>query len=442
LGSTVEPARGIVAAMTDAPPTSPAMADRVDGDRLWQRLMAMAAVAPTANGGSNRQALSDDDAAGRALFRGWAEAAGCTAELDEIGNLFVRRPGIHGDADPVLVGSHLDTQPTGGRFDGVYGVLGGLEVIERLNDLGELTDRPIELAVWTNEEGSRFQHSMMGSGVWAQRLPLAHAEKLADVDGITVGAELDRLGWRGPRAAQPRAYTATFELHIEQGPILEDEAVEIGVVTAVQGLRWFTIRLDGFPAHAGPTPMVGRRDPARAIAAVIERVYEVVDTNAPWGRGTFAQFTSSPVSPNTIPEQLSCSLDLRHPDRVVLDDMERRMRAIVDDVAAETGVGATVELENDSPPVTFDPHCVAAVQAAVDRLGFSNRSMVSGAGHDACYVAAHCPTAMIFVPCDDGLSHNEAENIEPHQAEQGASVLLGAVRQMARLDADQTGGGR
>ena len=396
--------------------------------------MAMAAVAPTANGGSNRQALSDDDAAGRALFRGWVEAAGCTTELDQIGNLFVRRPGIDDDADPVLIGSHLDTQPTGGRFDGVYGVLGGLEVIERLNDLGERTERPVELAVWTNEEGSRFQHSMMGSAVWAGKLPLIHAEKLTDVDGVTVGAELDRLGWRGPRPAVPRPYAATFELHIEQGPILENEAVEIGVVTGVQGLRWYTLELQGFPAHAGPTPMDGRRDPARAVAAIIDRVYEAVADCAPWGRGTFAQFASSPVSPNTIPELLTCSLDLRHPDADVLDRLESQMRSIVADVAAQTGVAATVQLENDSPPVAFDPSCIDAVQASVDQLGFSNRAMISGAGHDACYVAAHCPTSMIFVPCDDGLSHNEAENIDPVQAEQGASVLLGAVRRMARLD--------
>ncbi len=407
------------------------MTDRVDQDRLWQRLMAMAEVAPTVNGGSNRQALSDDDAAGRALFLEWAHAAGCTSELDEIGNLFVRRAGADDDLAPVLVGSHLDTQPTGGRFDGVYGVLGGLEVIERLNDLDVTTERPIELAVWTNEEGSRFQHSMMGSAVWAGKLDRQLAEKLTDTDGTTVGAELDRLGWRGDRAARPREYAATFELHIEQGPILEHEAVEIGVVNGVQGLRWFTIELDGFPAHAGPTPMVGRRDPARTIATIIERVYGVVDDCAPWGRGTFAQFASSPVSPNTIPERLTCTLDLRHPDGEVLDGMEQRMRAIVEEVSAANEVGSLVTKENDSPPVTFDPDCVAAVQASVDDLGFSNRVMVSGAGHDACYVAAHCPTSMIFVPCDDGLSHNEAENIDPVQAEQGASVLLGAVRRTA-----------
>lgn len=407
------------------------MVERVDGDRLWSRLMAMADVAPTADGGSNRQALSDDDAAGRALFLEWAEAAGCTAETDAIGNLFVRRPGADDDLPPVLVGSHLDTQPTGGRFDGVYGVLGGLEVIERLNDLGITTDHPIELAVWTNEEGSRFQHSMMGSAVWAGKLGLAEAEALADVDGITVADELSRLEWRGERPARPKPYAASFELHIEQGPILEDEELEIGVVSGVQGLRWFTIELEGFPAHAGPTPMVGRRDPARAIGRIIDRVYAIVDEQAPWGRGTFAQFRSWPVSPNTIPERLRCTLDLRHPDGDVLETMEQRMRAAVDDVCGDLEVGATVTRENVSPPVVFDPDCVAAVQDSADELALSNRTMVSGAGHDACYVALHAPTAMIFIPCADGLSHNEAESITPAQAERGASVLLGAVLRTA-----------
>ncbi len=407
------------------------MTDRVDSERLWRRLMAMAEVAPTANGGSNRQALSDDDAAGRQLFLSWAEAAGCTSETDAIGNLFVRRPGRREDLPPVMVGSHLDTQPTGGRFDGVYGVLGGLEVIERLNDLGVTTERPIELVVWTNEEGSRFQHSMMGSAVWAQKLDQAAAEALTDTDGITVAAELDRLGWRGERPARPTPYAASFELHIEQGPILEAETTEIGVVEGVQGLRWFTIELTGFPAHAGPTPMVGRKDPARAIAGIIERVYAIVDDGAPWGRGTFAQFSSTPVSPNTIPERLTCTLDLRHPDGPTLDSMEQRMRDAVAEVTADLGVGAVVTRENDSPPVTFDADCVAAVQDSVDELGLSSRRMVSGAGHDACYVALHSPTSMIFVPCEDGLSHNEAESITPDQAERGASVLLGAVRRLA-----------
>ncbi len=408
-----------------------ALVDRVDADRLWSRLMAMAEVGRTANGGSNRQALSDEDAAGRALFLGWATAAGCTAETDEIGNLFIRRAGTDATKPPVLIGSHLDTQPTGGRFDGVYGVLGGLEVLERLNDLDVQTEAAIEVAVWTNEEGSRFQQSMLGSGVWANKVPLSDARALTDVNGISVGEELDRLGWAGQRRAAPSPCTAAFELHIEQGPILEDEEVEIGVVTAVQGLRWYTIELHGFPAHAGPTPMEGRRDPARVIARIISRVYDVVEDNAPWGRGTFAQFGSEPISPNTIPERLWCTLDLRHPELAVLEDMEARMRAIVAEEAGTLGVeGNVIELA-EIAPTTFDENCIASVESAVTELGFSHRRIVSGAGHDACYVALHAPTSMIFVPCLDGLSHNEAEDITKEQAEQGASVLLGAVRRAA-----------
>ncbi|MGI9598125.1 MAG: Zn-dependent hydrolase [Acidimicrobiales bacterium] len=405
--------------------------ETVDRDRLWSRLMEMATVGPTLNGGSNRQALSDDDAAGRALFLNWAEGAGCTAETDEIGNLFVRRPGSDPGADPVLIGSHLDTQPTGGRFDGVYGVLGGLEVIERLNDLDAETVRPIELAVWTNEEGSRFQYSMMGSAVWAGKLELEYARALTDVDGLSVGHELDRLGWNGDRRAAPSPYAAAFELHIEQGPILEAETLDVGIVTGVQGLRWFTIELAGFPAHAGPTPMVGRKDPAKAMAALVSGVYEAIERKGEWARATFAQFHSTPVSPNTIPETLTCTLDIRHPDPSVLDEMETEMRAVVADRCQALGVGYSVELQNDSAPVEFAGELVDAVEQSAEALGLSNRRMISGAGHDACYVAVHCPTAMIFVPCEAGLSHNEAENITADQAANGASVLLGAVRRVS-----------
>lgn len=404
---------------------------QVDGQRLWSRLMEMAEIGATDNGGSNRQALSDDDAAGRALFLHWAEAAGCTAETDRIGNLWVRRPGTDPEAEPILVGSHLDTQPTGGRFDGVYGVLGGLEVIERLNDLGVTTRHPIDLVVWTNEEGSRFQYSMMGSGVWAQKMDLEAALGLTDVDGITVAQELDRLGWAGSRPAAPTGAAASFELHIEQGPILEEEETEIGVVTGVQGLRWYTIELGGYPAHAGPTPMVGRRDPARVIAGIVDDVYRMVESKGEWARGTFAQFRSEPVSPNTIPETLTCTLDLRHPDGEVLEAMESEMRAIVAARSEAIGVSSSVTLGNDSPPVHFDDDLVDAIEHSAETLGASNRRMISGAGHDACYVARHHPTAMIFVPCEDGLSHNEAESITPDQAAVGASVLLGAVRAVA-----------
>ncbi len=407
------------------------MANKVDGQRLWSRLMAMAEIGATVNGGSNRQAISDEDAAGRSLLLGWAEAAGCTAETDEIGNLFIRRPGRDEGRPPVLVGSHLDTQPTGGRFDGVFGVLGGFDVIVSLNDMGHQTEAPIELAVWTNEEGSRFQHSMMGSAVWAGWLELETALAIVDHEGISVRDELTRLGWAGARPAEPRPYKAAFELHIEQGPILEAKQLEVGVVTGVQGFRWYTIRITGDPAHAGPTPMEVRHDPAAAIARIIGDVYATVAEFAPWGRATFAQFRSEPISPNTVPGTLTCSLDLRHPDLETLDAMEAKMRSSVAEMVEDLGVGVEITVDNASPPVVFDPACIGWVQQSVDDLGLGNQQMISGAGHDACYVALHCPTSMIFVPCAGGVSHNEAESITAEQAEHGASVLLGAVLRAA-----------
>lgn len=399
----------------------------INSARLWSRLMAMADIGPGIAGGSNRQALSDEDKAGRDLFLSWATAAGCTHEYDAIGNLFVRREGIDPTAAPVLLGSHLDTQPTGGRFDGVYGVLGGFEVIETLNDHNLETRRPIELCVWTNEEGSRFQYSMMGSGVWAQHLELEAALALADVNGITVAEELERQGWNGSRPAAPSEYAAAFELHIEQGPILEANDVEVGVVTGVQGFRWYTIDLGGHPVHAGPTPMEGRQDPAKAIGQIITQVYEMVDGYAPWGRATFAMFGSDPVSPNTVPERLHCSLDIRHPEREALDALDAGMRKIVAAEAHKLGVTHTITVDNDSPPVAFADSCIDAVTASVEALGLSHQKIISGAGHDACYAALHVPTSMIFIPCAGGLSHNEAELITEADAARGASVLLGAV---------------
>lgn len=407
------------------------MAYTVDGNRLWSHLMAMAEVGPAAHGGSNRQAISDEDQAGRALLLKWATAAGCTSETDEIGNLFIRRPGLDNSLPPVMVGSHLDTQPTGGRFDGVYGVLGGFEVIESLNDMSQETEMPVDLVVWTNEEGSRFQYSMMGSAVWAGHVELHSALELVDNDGLSVAGELNRLGWSGARPAKSQPFTAAFELHIEQGPILEAEKADIGVVTGVQGFRWYTIRITGDEAHAGPTPMEVRHDPAAAIARIIDDVYATAADLAPWGRATFAQFRSEPISPNTVPGILTCSLDLRNPELAKLDEAEERMRAGVAAAAAATGVEIEITVDNDSPPVAFDSGCIAAVQASVDDLGLINQQMVSGAGHDACYVANCGPTSMIFVPCDGGVSHNEAENITSEQAERGASVLLGAVLRAA-----------
>ncbi len=403
---------------------------RVDADRLWSRLMAMAQVGATPAGGSNRQALSDDDEAGRRLFVDWVRRAGCTVQTDAVGNLFARRPGVDADAPPIVLGSHLDTQPTGGRFDGVYGVLGALEVIETLNDASLRTIAPIEVAVWTNEEGSRFPMSMMGSAVWAGALELEEARSLRDRSGVSVGEELDRLGWEGP-SAFGRQLGAYLELHIEQGPVLEESGSRIGVVTGVQGFRWYTVTLRGLPAHAGTTPMDRRRDPARALAAALDGLYDSVLASGPAARVTPAQFRSEPVSPNTVPSEVTFSLDLRHPDAAILDQLEHVARRIIDESAARHDCEFQIDLDNDSPPISFDERCVAAVAAAAGVSGYRHERIVSGAGHDACHIALKAPAAMIFIPCRDGLSHNEAESIEPEAAGEGATVLLHAALELA-----------
>ena len=403
-----------------------------DSGRLWSRLMEMAAVGATPAGGSNRQALSDDDKAGRDLFIGWTREAGCSIELDGVGNLFARRGGTDPEAPPVVLGSHLDTQPTGGRFDGVYGVLGGLEVVEALNDHAVQTRAPVEVAVWTNEEGSRFPVSMMGSAVWAGVLDLESVRALTDRSGISVGAELDRLGWAGtaPFARPLRAY---LELHIEQGPILEASGSSIGVVAGVQGIRWFTVTLDGFPAHAGTTPMDRRRDPARPLASVLSGLYAMAAGHSPEVRVTPAQFRSEPVSPNTVPARVMFSIDVRHPDAAVLDEMEAGLRALTGRAAAEHGCESHIAVDNDCAPVAFHDECVRAVESAAQHCGYSYERIGSGAGHDACHVALRAPTGMIFVPCGDGLSHNEAESIEPDAAGRGAEVLLHAALDLAGI---------
>ena len=399
-------------------------------ERLWSRLMDMAEVGATQAGGSNRQALSDDDKAGRDLFIGWADEAGCSIELDGVGNLFARRPGADPDALPVVLGSHLDTQPTGGRFDGVYGVLGGLEVVEALNDHAVETRASVEVAVWTNEEGSRFPVSMMGSAVWAGVLPLDEVRAITDRSGTTVGDELDRLGWAGT-AAFGKPLGAYLELHIEQGPILEASGSSIGVVTGVQGIRWFRVTIEGFPAHAGTTPMDRRRDPARPLAAVLGGLYEVAAAHAPQVRLTPAMFASEPVSSNTVPAHITFTVDMRHPDAAVLESLDSSLRSLVARAAESHGCGHWIEVINNCAPVVFDDECVRAVESAAQRCGFAYERIGSGAGHDACHVALKAPAGMIFVPCEDGLSHNEAESIEPDAAGRGAEVLLHAALDLA-----------
>jgi beta-ureidopropionase / N-carbamoyl-L-amino-acid hydrolase len=400
---------------------------RIDGERLWSTLMTMADIGRTVRGGCNRQALTDEDKAGRDVFTKWAQAAGCTIAVDEIGNVFASRPGTDEALPPVLMGSHLDTQATGGRFDGVFGVLAGLEVLRTLNDHHIDTRRPMEVASWTNEEGSRFAPAMLGSGVVSGDYDLAYAYARADKAGRSVGDELDRIGYRGTAPARARSFHAMFEAHIEQGPILEQSATMIGVVTGIQGAYWLDITLEGVACHAGPTPMDMRRDTWRAACPIIEGALALADAHTPWGRATIGDLRVSPGSRNTVPEQLVISVDLRHPDRTTLDKIVNTFRELVGTTAARHGIGSSIEEIWHMAPTTFDRRLVELIENSAIDLGYSCRRMVSGAGHDSLHTARFAPTAMIFVPCAGGLSHNEAEAATPADLEAGANVLFQAA---------------
>ncbi|MCL6417717.1 Zn-dependent hydrolase [Aestuariirhabdus sp. Z084] len=404
---------------------------RVQGDRLWQSLMEMAQIGGTDKGGCNRQTFTDVDKQGRDLFIRWCLDAGCTMSIDTVGNIFARRPGIDNSLPPVLTGSHLDTQPTGGKFDGVYGVLAGLEVIRSLNDANLTTLAPLEIAVWTNEEGSRFSPAMLGSGVWCGEFDLDYAYSRQDKEGLSFFDELQRIGYLGSEPATHRPLKAAFEVHIEQGPILEDEGLQIGVLTGVQGMHWYDLTLFGQPCHAGPTPMEMRKDPFMALPDILTRLYRLADQYAPWGRVTFGDISANPGSRNTVPESITLAVDLRHPDQSVLDAMDQTFRSIVESATAEKQLDYKIDDEWRSPAVAFNTECIEAVRGAVCALGYSNKEMVSGAGHDSVYISRVAPTSMIFIPCEGGLSHNEAENASTEDLEAGANVLLHAMLKMA-----------
>ncbi|MDP6012199.1 MAG: Zn-dependent hydrolase [Alphaproteobacteria bacterium] len=402
----------------------------IDGGRLWQSLMTMAEIGATAKGGVCRLALSETDRDGRRLFAEWAEAAGCRLSIDGIGNMFAHCAGRDDSLAPVLVGSHLDSQPTGGKFDGAYGVLSGLEVVRALQDAGIETLRPIEIVNWTNEEGSRFAPAMMGSGTYSGALALE--EVLAQEEsggGQTVAEALTEHGLAGDAPVGERTPHAYFEAHIEQGPILEAEGHTIGIVTAIQGLRWFDCRVEGMEAHAGPMPMPARKDALLAASRLVERVNAIALEHAPDGRGTVGEFRISPDSRNVIPGSVHLGIDMRHPDADALAAMAAALRVAYDDLE---GYGGTLNEIWYSPPTLFDPTCVAAVRNAADALGASYREITSGAGHDAKYMADICPSAMVFIPCRDGISHNEIESAEPEHATVGVDVLLLAVLEKAQ----------
>jgi beta-ureidopropionase / N-carbamoyl-L-amino-acid hydrolase len=407
--------------------TAPFADLRVDGQRLWQSLERFAEIGATERGGCNRQALTDHDRTGRDQFTAWAKEAGCTTTVDAIGNLYVRRRGQEASLAPVMASSHLDTQATGGRFDGVYGVLAGLEVIRVLNEHRITTRRPIDVVSWTNEEGCRFVPAMLGSGTVAGTHELEFALGRCDAAGRTVGEELDRIGYRGQRPARPFPVHAAFEAHIEQGPILERDGVTIGVVSGIQGLHWLDVVLTGVPCHAGPTPMDMRRDPWRAATQIIAGAMVLAEARAPWGRCTVGDAQCKPGARNTVPETLRIAIDIRHPESAVLEQMYSELQVLVAREAARARVEARIEPVWHMPPTSFTPRLVDLVEATARRLGYSNERITSGAGHDSLNLARFAPTTMIFVPCAGGLSHNEAEMADPKDLAAGANVLLHAV---------------
>ena len=406
---------------------------RINGARLWDSLMEMAKIGATPKGGCKRLTLTDLDKESRELFRRWCEAEGCTVKVDEMGNMFARRPGEDPSLPPVIVGSHLDTQPTGGKFDGVLGVLGALEVVRSLNDLNIKTRYPIEVANWTNEEGSRFAPAMVSSGVFAGVFTRDFAYSRVDSEGKTLGAELERIGFKGEEPVGGRPVHAYFELHIEQGPILEDENLDVGVVTHGQGQRWYEIRLTGFESHAGSTPMPRRKDALLGAARIVELVNAIGLSKAPLGVSTVGMLNPYPNSRNVIPGEVFMTCEFRHPIDSTLSEMDAALKEGVETITKKIGLAYDLKQVFYYPPVAFDPGCVEAVRRAAERFGYSHRDIVSGAGHDACYLARVTPASMVFTPCVDGVSHNEAEDIKQEWSTAGANVLMHAVLEKAEI---------
>jgi N-carbamoyl-L-amino-acid hydrolase len=406
---------------------------KINQNRLWDSLMEMAKIGPGIAGGNNRQTLTDEDAEGRALYQTWCEAAGLEMGLDTMGNMFAYRAGEDADALPVYMGSHLDTQPTGGKYDGVLGVLGGLEAIRTMNDLGIKTKHPIVLTNWTNEEGTRFAPAMLASGVFAGKHTQDWAYDREDAEGLKFGDELKRIGWVGDEPVGARKMHAMFELHIEQGPILEAEGKEIGVVTHGQGLRWIECTVLGKESHTGSTPMPMRKNAGRGMARITELVHEIAMKHQPNAVGAIGHADVYPNSRNIIPGKVVFTVDFRSHLIEVIDAMLEEFYDRAPKLCEEIGVSLTTEIVGQLDPPAFDEGCVAAVRNAAKRLGYGHMDIVSGAGHDACWINDVAPTAMIMCPCVDGLSHNEAEDISPEWAAAGTDVLLHAVLETAQI---------
>jgi beta-ureidopropionase / N-carbamoyl-L-amino-acid hydrolase len=411
----------------------------IDGDRMWASIMETAQIGATPKGGICRLTLTDLDRQVRDWFRAACEAAGCVVTIDDMGNIFARRPGRDPTLPPIAIGSHLDTQPTGGKYDGIIGVLSGLEVLRTLNDQGYETNAPIEVIDWTNEEGSRFAPAMLSSGVFAGVFDTEYAYSRQDREGHRFGDELIRIGYKGDKPTGSHALGAHFELHIEQGPILEAEGKTIGVVTGVQGMRWYEVTVSGTESHAGSTPMKLRRDALVAASRMIAAVNEVGWAHAPDAVATVGLIESRPNSRNVVPGSVFFTIDLRHPSDAVVAAMEVAMRQRLEQIAADSGIDAAIECVWDSPAVRFDPDCIEAVRNAAKASGYGSRDIVSGAGHDSAYIARVAPTTMVFVPCEKGLSHNEAEHAEKSDVVAGANVLLRAVLETDQRLAERAG---
>jgi N-carbamoyl-L-amino-acid hydrolase len=406
---------------------------RINPERLWDSLMDMAKIGPGIAGGNNRQTVTDEDAEGRRLFQSWCEDAGLTMGVDEMGTMFMRREGTDPDALPVYVGSHLDTQPTGGKYDGVLGVLAGLEIVRTLNDLDIKTKHPIVVTNWTNEEGTRFAPAMLASGVFAGIHELDWAYDRVDAEGKAFGDELERIGWKGEEKVGDRKMHAFFELHIEQGPILEAEGKDIGVVTHGQGLRWIECTVTGKESHTGSTPMPMRKNAGRGLAQITELVHEIAMNNAPNAVGAIGHIDVYPNSRNIIPGKVVFTIDFRSHELDRLNGMVARFEEEAPKLCEAIGVELSWEIVGQFDPPAFDEGCVGMIREAAERLGYSHRDIISGAGHDACWINRLYPTAMVMCPCVDGLSHNEAEEITKDWARAGADVLFHAVVEKAEI---------
>jgi N-carbamoyl-L-amino-acid hydrolase len=400
---------------------------QINPQRLWDSVMETARIGGTAKGGVSRLTLTDTDRQVRDWLKQECERLGCTVTVDEVGNMFAVRPGRRADLPPIAIGSHLDTQPTGGKFDGILGVLSGLEMLKTLQDSGYETNAPLMLVNWTNEEGSRFAPAMLGSGVYAGVFDRAYADSREDRQGVTFGEAIEAIGYRGAAKAGSVTFGAMFELHIEQGPILEQEEKVIGIVQGVQGMRWYEVSVTGREAHTGSTPMPMRRDALVGAARLIDRIEGIALEHAPSAVGSVGLIEVQPNSRNVVPGHVFFTVDFRHPDDAVLDVMERKLLAAIDEMAGKGSLGVESNKVWESPAVRFDADCLASVKKSAQAAGYPARDMISGAGHDAAYIARVAPTAMIFVPCAGGLSHNEEESMSFEECAAGAQVLLGAV---------------